>query len=142
MEFAPINERAWSLSALDDALPALAGRELLENLAAELARYPELRGWGLGPGSPDLLRGWIALRIDRVDEAAAHFETGLEWAEREGLVLIAGRCHQSLADLAERRGDEAAAMEHLDRAGERFQRHGAAKLYLDQVLAKKQILRA
>ncbi len=32
-------------------------------------------------------------------------------------------------------------MEYLDRAGELFGRYGA-KLYLDQVLAKKQILRA
>ena len=32
-------------------------------------------------------------------------------------------------------------MEYLDRAGELFSRYGA-KLYLDQVLAKKQILRA
>ena len=33
------------------------------------------------------------------------------------------------------------AMEYLDRAGELFSRHGA-KLYRDQVLAKKQILQA
>ena len=32
-------------------------------------------------------------------------------------------------------------MEHLDRAGELFSQHGA-KLYLDQVLAKKEILKA
>ena len=32
-------------------------------------------------------------------------------------------------------------MEHLDRADELFSRYGA-KLYLDQVLAKKQILKA
>ena len=32
-------------------------------------------------------------------------------------------------------------MEHIDRAGELFSRYGA-KLYFDQVLAKKQILKA
>jgi len=43
--------------------------------------------------------------------------------------------------VAERRGDHALAMQNLDAAGELFNRHGA-KLYLDQVLAKKQILKA
>jgi hypothetical protein len=32
-------------------------------------------------------------------------------------------------------------MQHLDRAGALFSQHGA-KLYLDQVLAKKEILKA
>ncbi len=52
-----------------------------------------------------------------------------------------GRNLQGLAELAERRGEQQQAMEHLDGAGELFSRYGA-KLYLDQVLAKKQILRA
>ena len=46
-----------------------------------------------------------------------------------------------LADVAERRGDIEAAREHLDAAGALFAQHGA-KLYLDQVLAKKQFLKA
>ena len=53
----------------------------------------------------------------------------------------AGRCLQGLAEVAERRGQHAEAMEHLDRAGELFSRHGA-KLYLNRVLAKKEILKA
>ncbi len=40
-----------------------------------------------------------------------------------------------------RRGEQLQAMEYSDRAGELFSRFGA-KLYLDQVLAKKQILKA
>lgn len=56
-------------------------------------------------------------------------------------VILLCRCHQGLADVAERRGDHAAAMEHLDAAGDLFSRYGA-KLYLDQVLAKKQFLKA
>jgi hypothetical protein len=39
------------------------------------------------------------------------------------------------------RGQHLEAMQHLDAAGELFARHGA-KLYLDQVIAKKQILKA
>ena len=46
-----------------------------------------------------------------------------------------------LAEVAERRGERERAMEYRDRAGELFSRHGA-KLYLDQVLAKKEILKA
>ena len=60
---------------------------------------------------------------------------------RQRFPVEAGRCYQGLAEVAERRGDHALAMQHLDAAGELFSRHGA-KLYLDQVLAKKEILKA
>ncbi len=40
-----------------------------------------------------------------------------------------------------RREDLEAAREHLDAAGGLFSQHGA-KLYLDQVIAKKEILKA
>ena len=46
-----------------------------------------------------------------------------------------------LAEVAERRGDHARAMEHLDAAGALFPKRGA-KLYLDQVIAKKRIMKA
>jgi ATP/maltotriose-dependent transcriptional regulator MalT len=85
--------------------------------------------------------GVLALRLDLVEEAGQHFRTGLEWCERERCPVEAGRCLQGLAEVAERRGDLEAARGHLDRAGELFSRHGAT-LYLDQVLAKKEILRA
>ena len=64
-----------------------------------------------------------------------------EGAERERCPVEHGRNLQGLAEVAERRGEQQQAREHLDRAGELFSRHGA-KLYLDQVLAKKQILQA
>ena len=66
---------------------------------------------------------------------------GLEWAERERCPVEAGRCLQALAEVAEGRGELEQAMEYVDRAGQLFSRHGA-KLYLDQVLAKKEILKA
>jgi hypothetical protein len=43
--------------------------------------------------------------------------------------------------VAERRGDLEAAREHLNAAGALFSQHGA-KLYLDQVIAKKELLKA
>ena len=55
--------------------------------------------------------------------------------------LGAPRILQGLTEVVERRGEQPQATEHLDRAGELFSRYGA-KLYLDQVLAKKEILRA
>ncbi len=66
---------------------------------------------------------------------------GLDRAERERCPVEAVRRLQGLAELAERRGDYGAAMTLLDRAGALFQQHGAA-LYLRQVLAKKEILKA
>jgi hypothetical protein len=84
----------------------------------------------------------LALRLGvPLDEAEQHFRTGLEWCERERSPIEAGRCHRGLAAVAERRGDHALAMQHLDAAGELFSRQGA-KLDLDQVLAKKEALKA
>lgn len=51
------------------------------------------------------------------------------------------RCLHGLAEVAERRGDLAVAMMLLDRAAALFQQHGAV-LYVRQVLAKKDILKA
>jgi hypothetical protein len=100
-------------------------------------------GTWLGPNA-DHLRGRIALELGRVEDAEAHFQTGLEWAMRPDVrfLIDAGRNHQGLAEVAERRGELEVAHEHLDAAAELFARHGAAKLYLDQVLSKKEILKA
>ena len=87
------------------------------------------------------LNGSLALRLDLVDEAEAHYHSGIEWGERERCPVEAGRCLQGLADVADRRGDHALASQHHDAAAELFIEHGA-KLYLDQVLAKKEILKA
>ena len=89
----------------------------------------------------DRLRGLLALRLGLLDDANAYFLAGLAMCERERCPIEAGRCHQGLAEVAQRRGDVARASEHLDAAGELFAKHGA-KLYLDQVLAKKEIPRA
>ncbi len=99
-----------------------------------------MHGRFIGTGY-DHFRGAIALRLGQVEEADRCFTQGLEWFTRERCPIEAGRCHQGLAEVAERRGDHALAMQHLDAAGELFARYGA-KLYLDQVLAKKEILKA
>ncbi len=88
----------------------------------------------------DHLRGALALRLGRVDEAAEWYRAGLDWSERERCPVEQGRCLQGLAEVAEQRGDRAEATLLLDRAAALFQEHGA-QLYLRQVLAKKDILK-
>jgi hypothetical protein len=116
----------------------LADGDFAEWCYAEIARGD---GRCTGGQSVDVLRGHLALRLDLLEDAERHFREGLEWSERERCPVEAGRCHQGLAEVAERRGNHAFAMEHLDVAAELFSRHGA-KRYLDQVIAKKQILKA
>ena len=83
----------------------------------------------------------VALCVGLLDEAEGHYRTGLEWAERERCPIEQGRCLQGLAEVAERRGQHREAMPLLDRAGAIFERHGIV-LYLKQVLAKKDLLKA
>ena len=68
--------------------------------------------------------------------AAARPDTG---ARLEGVGLSAGYGRTRVLDAV--RGDHALAMQRLDAAGELFANYGA-RLYLDQVLAKKEILKA
>ena len=124
---------------LDEALYHHGDDGLVRRVYEDLSRLSTHRATLLG--SPDHFRGNLALRLDLVDEAEQHFRTGLEWCERERCPIEAGRCHEGLAEVAERRGALEAAREHLDAAGALFAKH-RAKLYLDQVLAKKQVLGA
>ena len=75
------------------------------------------------------------------DEAEELFGSGLDWCERERCPTEGGLNLQGLAEVAERRRHRDQALDYLDRAGELFSRHGA-KLYLDNVLAKKETLEA
>jgi hypothetical protein len=108
-----------------------------------LAERPGFRFTGVAVDGADAVRGALALRLGHVDAADEHYRLGLDWARRPDVRfgLVEGRCLQGLAAVAEARGDHALAMEHLDAAGEKFAEYGA-KLYLDQVLAKKQFLNA
>jgi len=89
----------------------------------------------------DRARGLLAAALGELGEARTWFEAGIDWGTRERAPIVIGRSLQGLAEVAERRGQHLEAMQHLDAAGELFARHGA-KLYLDQVIAKKQILKA
>jgi len=125
----------------DEAVAALAEEEVAREIYTELVAYAPIRFQPRMAMSVDAVRGGLALRLGLIDEAEAHYSIGLEWTERERCVIEQGRCLQGLAEVAERRGRHAEAMQLLDRAGAIFQQYGI-QLYLKRVLAKKEILRA
>ena len=92
-------------------------------------------------GSFDRTRATWALALGESDEAERLARAGLEWTQRERCPIEEGRCHQLLAQLLEQRGDLRESATHLDAAGDLFSKHGA-RLYLDQVLEKKDLLKA
>jgi hypothetical protein len=139
-EPAHVTARLQALGGIDDALCSLADNALLDQITAECEHLTQWR-WSSGGTGADYLRGAIALMLDRVDVAERWFQTGLEWSEHWGLDTITGRNLYGLAEVAERRGDHALAMQQLDAAGDLFSGRGA-KLYLDKVIAKKEILKA
>ena len=131
-----------TLVMLDDVLFGLADDAFLDFCSSLLRDAQEgLRIEPISAVPVDRFAGGLMLAVGDVAEAEHRFEAGLELCERERCPVEAGRCLRGLAEVAERRGEREQAMEHLDRAGELFSRHGA-RLYLDQVLAKKEILRA
>ncbi len=128
--------RIYAIAELDECLPALGDESLIQALYEELVEWKILRYSPADARGLDHIRGALALRLERIDEAEAWYRTGLEWSEREGCPVEAGRCLHGLAEVAERRGQTREALQHLDRAIALFQQHGA-RLYLDRALALK-----
>ena len=123
-----------NIAAIDSCLLALGDEDMLRRVY-QLGQDQHHIHLGYF-GSADHFRGGLALRLGQIEEAEAHFRTGLEWCERERCPVEAGRCLQGLAEVAERRGNTSEALPLLDRAAALFQQHGA-KLYLGRVIAKK-----
>jgi tetratricopeptide (TPR) repeat protein len=121
-----------AIVALDEALPALADEHFLKAVLA----YPPSHSFDVNGRSAQRTRGLLKLQQGLVDDAEQDFRSALAWCERERCPVEAGRCLQGLAEIAERRGNTAEAMQLLDRAGELFRQHGA-KLYLDRVTTRK-----
>jgi len=125
---------------LDEALPHLADDTFIEAYETRRRRFIDAPT----PWVYDTIAGGCSLRVfadvvlhrGLVDEAAEHYQRSLEWCERERLPIEAGRCLQGLAEVADRRGERAEALQLLDRAAALFQQHGA-RLYLDRVIARK-----
>ena len=133
--------RIPAVGAIDECLPALGNDALVEKIYKDAVGWTPLRH-AAGVGRPlDHIRGALALRLGRVEEAEEHYRTGLKWAKEVRFPVEQGRCLQGLAEVAERRCNRAEAVQLLNRAAALFRQHGA-QLYLGQVLAKKDLLRA
>jgi len=133
---------AWALlhAALGwTAIERAGSAELARNWYEAYGEYPEMLHTMVG--SALRFRGALALRLNLVDEAHALFSDALRICEPERAVLDLGRCCLGLAEVAQMRGQVDEAREHLERAGDVFARCGA-KRFLDEVLAKKEILKA
>ena len=123
------------LAELDDALPELLAPDELQALyesgaATEILWDPMLyRSWAR-------LRGGLALALGRLEEAEAELSRALEWTSGQRLWVEAGRSHQGLAEIAERRGEKDVATHHLDEAIRLYERYGI-RHFLDQALAAK-----
>ena len=133
--------RFFALTELGDALAMLPDDATAQAFYAELVRCALVRWDPMTPRGADAIRGALALRLGLVDEAEAHFTTGREWSRDNRLAVEEARNLEGLAEVAERRGDHAHAMDHLDAAGALFAKAGA-KFYLERLLAKKEILKA
>ena len=132
--------RASSLGAIDECLPALGGQALVEQMYTLTLAWTGVRVATTGRGL-DHVRGALALRLDRLDEAEQHYRTGLEWTERERCPVEQGRCLEGLAEVASRRGQNAEAEQFFDRAAALFEQHGAV-FYLRRLQARRADLTA
>ena len=133
--------RNQPLAHADQAVAALASSDQARAILEALCDPPGYRFTAQGAHSLDRFRGDLALQLGQLVEAEKWYQLGFEICTRERCPVELGRCHQGLAAIAEKRGDTAGAREHLDLAGELFSKHGA-KLFLDQVLKKKEFLKA
>ena len=127
------NAERWgvadAIGAVGPALAAVGDEQLMRSVEARFARAGALRAFA--SGSADEWRGALALRLGLDDEAGAHFLAGAAWAERERCPLEQARCLLGLAAVAIRRRARWEAQQHLDRAAEAFDRHGAARWLAD-----------
>ncbi|MEO5974960.1 MAG: protein kinase [Ilumatobacteraceae bacterium] len=133
--------RFFPLTELDDCVAVIGDDSLVRQHYTELIRCAPVKWDPCAPRGADRIRGTLAKRLGLLDESTAHYQQGLEWATAGSLKIETGRCLQGLAAIADERGDHNRANEYLDRAGTLFSQNGA-KLYLDQVITKKKILKA
>jgi hypothetical protein len=121
----------------DRAIVEFGDMALFERLLS--SRYDQWRMLPFSCGGVDVVRGMIALHIDRVDEAERHYRTGLEWAEREGCPVEVGRNLHGLAQVSARHGNEAEARQQLERAIGILEQYDS-KVFLGRALETKKRL--
>ncbi|MDA1010445.1 MAG: hypothetical protein O2888_03105, partial [Chloroflexi bacterium] len=94
------------LAEIDVAVAVLGDDAVCRELYAGLE---ERRAQRFGGRGLDLIRGALAERLDRSEEAAEHYETGAAWAHESDFPVDEARCLAALADLWQRAGKEAEA---------------------------------
>jgi tetratricopeptide (TPR) repeat protein len=132
----------FGVSCLDEALGALASRDDLVLIADDLRRRSqgEFRVSWHG-GSEDRLVGQLELWLGNLDEARMRAERAREYCIEQRAVVEEARCEQLLAEIELAEGNREAALPLLDNAATIYDRFGL-RLYLDQVIATKDILKA
>ncbi len=108
--------RFFALTELGEALPTLADDALARDAYDELVRCAAVRWDPMCTRGADPIRGGLALRLGLIEEAEAHFTTGLQWSETNGLFVEQARNLEGLAQVALARSDAPGAMALLDRA--------------------------
>jgi len=138
--FAPYRIRA--IGTVDECLPALGHAALVEQIYSEAALWTQVRIAAQSEArGMDHILGALALRLERVDAAEGHYQTGLAWAEQERCPVEQGRCLEGLAEVAVRRGQTAEARQCFDRAAVLFEQHGAV-FYRQRLQARREALKA
>ena len=137
--------RLMTVSILDQAGPVVAGDALREYVRDSVlppgSPATSMVATSLAPSSFQRVLSTWELAFGATERARARLSEALAWSTSEGCDIEAGRCHQAIAELAKLEGEPSKATSHLDAAGELFAKHGAT-FYLDQVIAKKEILKA
>lgn len=126
-----------ALSCVDSVMAQVGPERLVREVDRELGQWAWAR---FAPGnacSLDRMRGDLALRLGRLDEAERWYRGGAEWALRERCDVEVGRCEIALADLAVLGSDPAGALDHIDRAI-RFLRKAGAALYLRHAVHRRE----
>ena len=100
--------------------------ELYEWLAPAAGQYLFPSGLWTLMGSVDHYLGLFAMALGRFDDAERHFASALEMEARIGAEHLVARTHHRWAQLALRRGDDAAATEHVEASLEICGRRGMA----------------
>jgi tetratricopeptide (TPR) repeat protein len=126
---------------VDEALVALGEDEIVRAVYGQLEHAPERRFCSFFAQGVDHLRGDLALRLGLVAEAEAHYRTGLAWGEREGVPVERGRCLLGLAEIAQRTGDSAGALQLIEQAVAIFEQANVP-LYLRQAQARRAAIEA
>lgn len=124
-----------ALGLADECFVALGSDADIERMYDRLKEHGWIRTGG-DFRQLDRVRGALALRLGREDEAESHFRQGLAWCGRERCPIEAGRCLQGLAEVAARRGNHETALDFLNQAALSFSGY-EAQLFLGQVVAAK-----